>query len=234
MSDPSCPWSGFAPANLHFCEENTCTWIAEPANTWSNVGFLVVGIALLRIAKREGWGRASWLGPIAIATGISSIAFHATDTFVGQALDQGVMLFESALFVVLDVGRWTGWPDRRLAACYAALVGLSVALLVAFRTVGIALFAGEVVAFAALEVALLLRTRSRGAAAASYTPLALVAGTFAVSYALWWVDKLGIICDPKNHLFGPHAAWHLLGAASFWFWYQFFAQFERHLARGRS
>ena len=49
---------------------------------------------------------------------------------------------------------------------------------------------------------------------------------FGVSYAIWWLDRLGVICDPTNHLVTGHAVWHLLGAASFLFWYRFLAQFD--------
>ena len=58
-----------------------------------------------------------------------------------------------------------------------------------------------------------------------YRPLFLACGTFAVSYAIWWLDKLGLACDPDNHVLNGHCIWHFLGALSFAFWYRFYAQF---------
>jgi hypothetical protein len=81
------------------------------------------------------------------------------------------------------------------------------------------------VTFAAIEVRLLVRDRQ----ATDYRALAWVVGLFALSYGLWWLDKLRIVCDPKNHVFTLHSAWHLLGAASFYFWFRFYEQFDRRV-----
>jgi len=218
---PSCPWQSFAPANLHFCEADVCGWIAQPANTWTNVGFLVAGVWIIRQARREPAGLAAWLGPIAIATAFTSTALHATSTFAGQAIDQASMFLESALFVVIALWRWLGWSRPALASVYVALVTISTALLWRFRTVGIALFAAQVTVFALVEARLFFRDRGR----TRYGALAAACSTFAVSYGLWWLDELRIVCSPNNHVFTLHGAWHLLGALSFPLWFRYFAQF---------
>src|SRR5690349_14162358 len=94
-----CPWSDFMPANLRFCEARLCGWVTEPANTWSNVGFFIVGAIVLSDARRNGRLIAGSLGLIAVLTGIGSTAFHGTSTFAGQALDQSAMFLESGFFV---------------------------------------------------------------------------------------------------------------------------------------
>jgi hypothetical protein len=227
---PSCPWQSLAPANLSLCEADVCGWVTQPANTWTNVGFLIAGLWILRAARRASStsprAMAAWFGPIAIATGFASAAFHGTSTFVGQALDQSSMFLESSLFVALSLRRWLGWTSRRTAAVYAAIALVSTALLWWLETVGIALFIVHVVLFGVIELGLLLsRTSSRPPT--RYRWLAAACATFAVSYALWWLDKLRVVCDPNNHVFGLHGAWHLLGALSFPFWYLHFAQFEQ-------
>jgi len=221
-----------------FCEADVCGWVTQPANTWSNLGFLVVGLFVVRLARAEGAPRAGLLGPIAIATGLASTAFHATSTLAGQLADQSVMFLESSLFIVLNVGRLRPidskgesvgvLPARRpiaartLIAIYCVLAACSTALLLRFETMGIALFIGHVVTFLSLEAWLARRHRET----TRYGALSLVGVTFASSYALWWLDKLRILCDPQNHLFTAHGAWHLLGATSFYFWYRHYAQFE--------
>ena len=220
---PVCPWDALAPANLHFCERALCGWVTEPANTWTNVGFLLAGLWVLRRAARDGATRAGRLGWIAIATALASSAFHATSTFAGQAADQGVMFLESALFVVLNLDRWRRLSPRGLVTLYATLVAASVALLLAVPTSGITVFTLHVVTFLALELRLALRDWAR----TSYGALVAAGLTFAASYALWWLDRLGVVCNPDNHVFTAHGAWHLLGALSFVFWYSHYAQFER-------
>jgi len=217
---PACPWQVLPPANLSFCEADVCGWITQPANSWTNVGFLIAGVLILREARRSPAGIAAWLGPIAIATGLASIAAHATSTFVGQALDQSVMFLESSLFVTIAFARWRHRsPSLPL---YAILVAASTALLLSFQTTGIALFAAHIVAFASLEARLAVRDRTT-----DYRYLIAAVATFAVSYGLWWLDKLDVVCDPDNHILGLHGVWHFLGALSFVLWFRYFAQFRR-------
>lgn len=217
-----CPWDGLEPANLRFCEEPLCGWVTEPANTWTNAGFVVVGVLLVALARRERGGAAGLLGPIAIATGLASTALHATSTLAGQLADQSAMFLESALFVTLDVRRSVGWRPPALVALYALLCLGSAAVLLAAPTLGIALFVAHVALFLALELRLFLRPR----AATRYGPFVSAGGVFAASYLLWWLDRLGILCDPENHVLTAHGVWHLLGALSFYFWYRHFVQFE--------
>jgi len=223
---PACPWQVLPPANLSFCEADVCGWITQPANSWTNVGFLIAGVIILREARRSPAGMAAWLGPIALATGLASMAAHATSTFVGQALDQSVMFLESSLFVAIGFARWRRRRTHATTVLYAGLVIASTITLVVVQTAGIALFAAHIVAFAALELRLAVRDRST-----DYRYLIAAVATFAVSYALWWLDKLDVVCDPSNHVLGLHGVWHFLGALSFVLWFRYFAQFHRRSSR---
>ncbi len=215
----SCPWDGPAPANLAFCEADLCGWITQPANTWSNVGFFVAGAWVIWLARRDAKPLAGSVGWLAIATGLGSVAFHATSTLAGQLIDQSAMLLESGAFVIVSLASLVAITRPRALALFLVLTVLGVAVLVAIPTAGIALFAAEMIVFAAVELALLRRGPR-----ISYRPLAAVIVLFAISYGAWWIDRLGIVCDPDDHVFGLHALWHLLGAASFPCWYAHFAQ----------
>lgn len=117
------------------CERDLCEWIAQPAATWSNVGFFVAALVVWRWARRDGLSDARFLAPIALWTGLGSIAFHATGSLAGQLLDQSVMFLETALFLVMGL--------RRLGArvglgSYLSIVGGSTALLLVLSSSGIA------------------------------------------------------------------------------------------------
>lgn len=215
----TCPWDGFAPANLEVCEADLCGWVTQPANTWSNVGFFLAGAWVLRAARREGRPLAGAVGALAIATGAGSTAFHATSTLAGQLLDQSAMLLESAFFVVASLAALVALGRGRALALYLAASLGPIAVMLAVPTAGIALFALEIVAFAGIELVLLRRGPR-----ISYRPLATVVLLFVVSYGAWWLDHLRVVCEPDDHVFGLHALWHFLGAASFPFWYRHFAQ----------
>ena len=51
---PGCPWSGWAPPNVQWCEENLCALVTAPANTWSNLAYIVVGLVMWAAARRLG------------------------------------------------------------------------------------------------------------------------------------------------------------------------------------
>src|SRR5262249_2008681 len=166
---------------------------------------------VLGIARREQRTAAGLLAWIAILTGLSSVALHATSTLVGQLLDQSAMFLESSFFIVFNVYRWRRRPLRHLVSLYTGIVAISVILLLSFPTLGITLFIAHVTTFLAIE----LRLHFRDGKATRYRALAAVGVTFALAWAAWWLDILRIACNPRNHIFNGHALWHLLGALSF-------------------
>ncbi len=104
MSAPGCPWSDWSPGNLVFCEAELCSWVREPANTWTNAGFLAAGLWLLRRHARQR-APGERVGPIAlvpvaaILTGAGSALFHASKVYALQLVDFGAMFLLSALLL---------------------------------------------------------------------------------------------------------------------------------------
>ena len=43
MKELTCPWDQFEPTTRHFCEAELCQWVTKPAESWSNIGFIIVG-----------------------------------------------------------------------------------------------------------------------------------------------------------------------------------------------
>ena len=218
---PNCPWSGLAPATIHYCEENLCSLITQPANTWSNLGFVFVGLYLTWKASVHGPRALRLIGPIAIFVGVTSFAYHATFSFVGQVFDLGAMYCFSALLIVMNARRLGALQGKAGTLVFVGLVAGTTALVVLLRVVGIPLFAIQ------LAVALGLERRAR---AASPTPIdyrwfrnALI--TFALAYGCWLLDFFRVVCDPHWHLMQGHALWHLLDACIFLWLYRFYAQF---------
>jgi hypothetical protein len=216
-----CPWQDFAPAVQSFCEQPLCGWIVHPAETWSNLGFFVVGWLILRRGLQGHFRPSLLLGVIAILTGVGSTMFHATGTFFGEALDLGSMYLQLSLFIALNARRLWRLRPSVTSALFAAILLPSLSLLLAFRTLGVPLFITQVVLFVALEIRLLIRDGG-----GRYRPFWAAVGAFAIAYAIWWLDKLGIVCNPRNHILSGHAVWHFLGAVGFWYWYRFYSQFD--------
>jgi hypothetical protein len=211
---PSCPWSSFAPATSRFCEDAVCGVIREPANTWSNIGFLLAAVAML------------WLAPTAprvirrfafvcVFMGIGSALFHATGTRAGGLLDSAAMQGVAAFMLAANARRLfppatERQTTRRDARCFWITVSVGTLLATVFEEHARTLFAIEVTIAGLMELAIVARTRLQPA----HRWLALSWVTFGAAYFMWFADLHRIGCNASAHVLNGHAAWHLLMAAS--------------------
>jgi hypothetical protein len=197
---------------VDWCELERCAWIVEPANTWSNLAYVVVGLLLLALARRDASPLLRAFGPAAIVVGLASGIYHASTTFVLQILDFfGMYVF---CFLLLTVNlRRLGWlaPEdtwRRFAQLVLATTALTVG--VDFLEVpiqGIVLVL--ILAIVGSEIALYRRAGPYDVRFFVLAVALLSAG--AVFSAL---DLSRIWCDPAHPFLQGHAIWHLLSAAA--------------------
>lgn len=211
-----CPWSGYAPATIAFCERRLCAWVVEPSNAWSNLAYLLVGFLILRRLSGRPATALSVIGVGAIVLGLGSFAFHATGVRVFEVVDVAGMYVLSGLGLTFALQRLLGWGDGVAVACFAALTLGSSLLMVALGTDGIVVFIVQITAMVLIEVGL----RARNPPGASRWILAAVA-VLVVAYGIWNLDFRGIVCDPDNHFVNGHAIWHALTAVSIYLFYRF-------------
>jgi hypothetical protein len=225
--DGSCPWDSLRPATVHFCEHRVCGWIEEPANTWSNLAFFVVGAVILRESHREP--NAIQLRPLGWACqflGIGSFAFHATGTFIFEFFDLSGMFLVSNFWLMWNVNlvRQLPVPVNRLL--FAGGVATCSALLLILPSEGTVIFTVQIVAIQLIQIALLFMRR-KDAVEKSAVPFALMAMFFGLSFFLWQLDINGhpLICDPHNHFFQGHSLWHLFNGCAIYSLYRHFRLF---------
>ncbi len=204
-------WQGFTPADCaEYCEHShrcgslsTRASIQQPLNTWSNLGFLLVG-ALAIARTRDAGGLLFGAGCGVLAAG--SFLFHASVTREFQWLDVVGMyaaLAAVAARAVHDAGR-IGW--RIVLPAYAAVL-LALALYKWMLPTTLVLVALASIASSGLVV---LGREGRTTLRAGVAPLALIAIAFVVREA----DVKRWLCWPDSVLYQGHALWHLLSAAS--------------------
>ena len=221
-----CPWDGFEPAAVHFCERELCAWVTQPANTWSNIAYIIVGIVILRLTKRENRPKLVPIGIIAILLGLGSMVFHASSTHFGEVIDVGAMYLFSGYAMVFNLQRFLRKRGRPLSTgalwtLYLMIVSVSITCVAVFRgEVGIVLFAIQAVLAGHFEVQMRLKHHEH----LDYRPLIWLLVVFAVAWGIWWLDILKIVCDPDNHVLQGHAAWHVLNSTCCYFLYRFYAQ----------
>lgn len=229
---PGCPWSGFAPPNVDWCELERCAWIVNPAGAWSNLAYVALGLWMWHRARRSGDSSLALFGPAAVVVGLCSGVYHASYTSFLQLFDfLGMFLF---CFVVITANAlrlgWIG-PSGRWPLLLAGTLGstASVPLVSETRLPIQGLVALLIAVIVAQEVAV-ARRAAPGAPQVRrgwfYTALGLIGTGAAFSLA----DVTRTWCHPASWLQG-HALWHVLSALSLAALFLFYAGLPG--ARGR-
>ncbi len=216
-----CLYSTWKPSTHIWCEEQLCSWIREPANTASNIAYIIVGILILVNARRHSYPHLRLLGWFSILLGFMSGFYHATSSFFGEVLDYSSMFLISSYLLVANLSRLYLWAPRRVAITATLLFTFSVVGLVQFQTVGAVFFGIQI--WTALIVELILRKRSDRRP--EYRSLWTSCALFLCAWGIWNLDTHRIVCDPTNHIINGHAIWHVMTAIAVWFIFKFYSQF---------
>lgn len=114
----------------HYCERITAGFIREPANTLSNIPFMLVGLWVLwrmqhdPVAGRPSLATRSWFaaayGGACISVGVGSFAMHGFNTGWGGWMDLSGMMLFITLPVFYNFARFLGWDERQFLAGYLA------------------------------------------------------------------------------------------------------------------
>ena len=218
-----CPWDRFPPATLEFCERLLNGWVRQPANTVSNIGFVIVGILLwTRTPPEKIHLRIFAIGSFLV--GITSGIFHLSMTFVAQFFDVASMYLTAGVLVVLNAVR-LGWLAK--AQIYKALITMQIlAMLLMFffqGSVGEHIFSAQVAFIVFTEIWLMRRDRLP---VRSYRWWIAATAAWGSATLVWVMDMKKIWCDADNHWLQGHAAWHLLSAAAVYFLYRYYDEIE--------
>lgn len=216
-----CPWESFAQAPPAFCEEALCAWVREPANTWSNLAFVVVAIAMYW-ATRAADRHLRPIAHITLITGIGSALYHASGTAWGELLDYTGMHLGGAFMLSVCIQRWTGLRGVRARVLFWGLFATAIIPGIVAPTLLRAVFALDGTLCSLLEGALFF-TRAR---ARRYRWLLLTWAFFLPAMVLWTLDEQRVWCDPQRHWISGHALWHVLNAIGFYAAFLYYRQFD--------
>ncbi len=220
--ESGCPWSTLselARPDIKWCEAPRCSWIVEPANTWSNLFFLGVAAVLWHWSrKRTASDPLRWFAPSALLVGAFSFLYHASYTFFFQVFDFVGMFLVLGLALGINLERL---QVARAASVVPAVALAGVALLALLRWQGINIqpIVGLLLLTVVLsEVACHQRLSGRVRYGRYVTALALLA--FAAVFS--FLDVTRTLCRPDNHWLQGHALWHLFAALSMLPLYRFY------------
>ncbi|MET0766602.1 MAG: ceramidase domain-containing protein [Aeromicrobium sp.] len=209
----------------NFCEAARAGWVKQPANSFSNLGFVVAGLLI-------GWhaGRPDRLGAVlprnpglatayacvVVLLGPASAAMHATQAEAGGELDLLSMYLVASFAAAYALMRWVGQGRLFFAQLFSIfvagceLVGLYDGRVPVVDQAGNVAFAALLLTAVVLEVR--LWRRRRGGVRTDLRWGAGSLGAILLAFAIWNVTK-SAWCDPDSLVQG-HAIWHLLDALS--------------------
>ena len=213
-------WSGLARATIDTCEPDLAGWIVHPAETISALAYLFVATRLWRrYGLMDRALPARWLPAIVSLVGAASLVFHASFRAWFQAVDLAtICLFTGYMLATASVHLGTvpqrRWPHIVMGASVAGIIAsvLHIGL-------GFAMVAAQI-----LVVLWIWRQLTLGDAA---TSARRAVWTLLIGTPILGLDHAGIGClsGTLAHIIQPHALWHLVSAASVWY----FCEAERLL-----
>jgi hypothetical protein len=208
---------------------------AQPVNTWSNIGFMLVGLAMLWwIGWERATGRlsphhnmmtrgtlfATMYGAFTVFLGPGSMMFHASMRQWAGWFDPVSMNLFMAFIPAYNLVRRFNWPRWAGVVVYLVanvIEGILNAVdidhsLIWFAILGgIALVSQILVLFSPIQTSIGGRIFFAGGAVA-----------FVAAFVIWalsWTE--GPLCDP-NSLIQGHGVWHLLSAVAVGCLYMYF------------
>ena len=215
---PSCPWfpiteSHGAP-NIKWCEETLCQLITEPANTWSNLGYLIVGLVLTYLAfKKNHNSNIKQYGPIIFLMGAGSYYYHMSNFYTSQIVDFLGMFFFVGWVIGTNLIRLGKLQFKNLwkfnlglAAFYT--LGMHIMYKTGIKFQMIVLISGFII----ITTEIMARKIQKISYKWFFASLVFLTAAFSFSIS----DNRRIWCDPSQHgwFSQGHAVWHWLGAIS--------------------
>jgi hypothetical protein len=105
-----CPWSGWLPPNVNWCEEELCALVVNPADAWSNAAYVILGVWMCVAAAHRDDPKLGLFGPASIVVGLASFIYHASYTYFFQFFDFVGMFIFCMTVVTVNAVR-LGWVD---------------------------------------------------------------------------------------------------------------------------
>ena len=228
-------WPGtIGVAGMDFCEASRAGIIKQPANTLSNVGFMIAGLLIGWAASRDDLdSHPKWqinrmrrtvfypalYAAVAVFLGPGSMALHASTTWWGGKVDVFSMFLFISFAVAYGFVRLRQWSVRGFLVLYIPLVIVLGLYLLVDLYPGRQLFGILIGVFVAIEVAVF---RGVPESRPRHAWLGVAALMFGLAFAIWIPSRTGAPwCNPTSMLQG-HAAWHLLDAAAVGAIYMFY------------
>jgi hypothetical protein len=221
---PWYPLAKMAPPNVNWCETNLAGYITEPANTWSNLVYLVLCIILYKQTKNIKDSNLKKIVPAIFIVGLSSAVYHASYNFFTQLFDFIGMFLMTNFFVGLNLIRWKKLTYAGFNKFYILSNLICTSLAVFFYLINFPL--QSLILVQALFLIFSEVTLRMSSKDANYKPFLYAIGFILVAITFSLLDVTRAMCFPDNHFFQGHATWHVFSAVALYFAFTYYKQFN--------
>ena len=227
------------PGLQRFCEIERPGFIKQPANTFSNLAFILFGIVL---AVQNFFGKFSKNHNLIqsntvytnifslglILTGAGSFAFHGNYAFWGSFFDLFGMYFLASFMLTYALMRLLKLSKIQFTIVFlVALTASSLAKIYLDNNIPVLgpLKVGEIIFGSYLLIGLSIELYFSFLKTVHVNKLFifLAMGITALSFAIWNLSygPGSLLCNPSSLLQG-HALWHILDATAAFFFFQYY------------
>ena len=229
---PGCFWHATAEKhgapNIKWCEETLCQIVSEPANSWSNLGFVIAALVIFWMARKKQSASVKWIPWAFLLMGLGSFYYHVSNFYISQVLDFLGMFLLIHWFLTINLLRIKLFQFKGALVFYFFFMILNTLVMHGMYLYNIKFqllvaLAGLLVLFS--EFAARRKNGKPGRQAYLIGALAFIIGGEIFSL----LDLSGVLCDPSNHFFQGHALWHVLSAMGLLLAYKYFEQFDEEL-----
>lgn len=232
-----------AGTGADFCEAARPGLIKQPANTWSNVAFIIAGLTIgwqltkgtfskNRNTITTNFFYGTVLACIVVLLGPGSMAMHATEAAIGGWFDMLSMYLICSFSFSYALERYFKLNPLWFSVIFIVALGSCLFIQELPYTVPIVGFMGNFI-FAlyisgTIIFELLNTYQLRLAHEKKYGLLSL--GSLLLAFGIWnmWKND-SYMCDPQSLIQG-HAIWHILDAVAAYFLFRYYASEHREYA----
>jgi len=190
----------------------------------SNIGFLMVGLYLICINRRQPPSYRLLFGPLAIAVGTSSFIYHLHPTFTSKLIDISVIFLFLSFLVMINLYRMrlAVFNTKRLIELYLVCNLTTIILLyLTHLEAGVWLFVAFVVLIALTEFFLFATSFPRPDLILFVISIVVL----AVAWQLRMIESVTIL--GRTVIISGHALWHGTVSICFLLIYYFHRQMSR-------
>lgn len=209
-------WSSFPRAN---CLPNNCgcefvhldQLIAQPSAFWSSLFHIIFAIFLYTQTKHKSQRLKLWILSV-ILLGLSSHFAHGSFLEFAMAMDfAGIVLVMSFFTLYKWLVKWVSSTPKLVFL----LLSYQGGLWMTFYSLEKWFKVGLCVVIFTISIVELLHSEGKAFLKARDLHIALV--ILVLSFALFMIDELRLICDPHSWITG-HSIWHLGTALSLYYY----------------